>query len=882
MNSSKAVSLAGNVGSRNSPRNSICTRSFSSLSSPKLDRIPLQNLDNGIAVVSSLRNENAEELKKQLYRQNCKVLVVNEIVKRHFIDQYCQNLFSKAYSLQLIIFYEECMQEMEHEFIGRKGPSLQALIYRGPNLQSLVQKYFGFVESKEFNFSSIPFEVARKILSMRIINNLVNFNVETASKLFATSKKYRIPLDSSAYRAFFRYFFRNHDLDSVEKLKSQILYSPEGFNKGICRTLLEGYFKHGYLEGLDSVLSDMRTREISFDLPIYNILIAGFGRLRDAEKMNYYFDLLMADSSTSPDIETFNGLLTFYLYSPEHAEKATMILQQIEECGLSYSENTFYVLLEASLLQKRYEDFVALVAQMTKQKSTLAIHNFTSLMKICMTNGFNPGVYIIHSAINESLLHSAKSNWDVAACSLLLKFYLKHEKYDFVDEIFQIMKTNLIPPNFITYSTLLEHFAERCDIGKVLEIVNEMKERSVPINGRIKSILTKFFYSQVRIYGASLLRRMDLTVDDCKKVTLHPSSQPLSLEHMKTSFEALFPSIPFTISIHHFNEALIYYFRCFQFENFDRTLLKIAEYNLQPNILTMALRMKRYIFSLQLDEARKVIMEEMPKVGLNPKLMHAAYLFHAYCRRGYTEEAEKFMFEMQHRFKIEPNYIFYSSLLYSYSKRNDFVNLFRIFDVIEKKGFSMDTETGNYVMFALFDIGEKEQGMKFFEKLSNLAVPKNIFTFAILCEKIISFQGCESEEEKAKDLEFLRRALREGLKENNGINGDPFHRLASYHYRNGQMNEMYDVIEEMVEIQVQFTETTFPYLILTINHLMSLETEESYKKALIMLEKLIHDVDFYMEKIIEIFDFMEKRLAWKDNLLAELLALRQFYHRKHQ
>ena len=60
-----------------------------------------------------------------------------------------------------------------------------------------------------------------------------------------------------------------------------------------------------------------------------------------------------------------------------------------------------------------------------------------------------------------------------------------------------------------------------------------------------------------------------------------------------------------------------------------------------------------------------------------------------FCKNQATSLAEDFLSEMMNQLQLKPNHVFYASLLYAYSRRRDYPNVFYTFDRLERAGFTL-------------------------------------------------------------------------------------------------------------------------------------------------------------------------------------------------
>lgn len=741
---------------------------------------------------------------------------------RLFLTKICKNLMLEG--LLKLSKIDEAVRWFEMNFL-EGGSNLKPNLMTFEILIDGLLCHWREVEAVKYqNLMEQEFSISPGvgIHNLWISFHLKNHQIQKAKDIFKLISK----PNEMTFRCFMKYYMEISDYKSAEMIKSDMMtagITPSvQFNNSIIKILSK---KRAFKE-IDSLLQEIKTTQSKLSLSTYKELIEAYASSKDYEKISALFNE-MESYQIEPDVALYNSLLAMYSDN-EAADRARSLLLDMNSRGIKFNAYTYFSLLYGLVNQHKFVEATEMITKMDKGGISLPSSTYTRLIKLCCDKRFHPGVHFIRSQMKNQ---NIKPN--LAMFTSLIEMNLRLQRYGSVEGLLREMEGEGLKWNVVLYGMFLNHFIEHFDLKRVQILLERMKRDNIQLTSVIYDTVMRAFYIYCRYaQGGYLFRVQPQTPTDTESSMafdeVRLESNRLDISALKKNFEQLF-NIPFKLSVHIFNDLMLTFLRLTRFEEFFQCFSEIRRNNLKPNELTFTLLIKAQLYLGQPEAARN-LFPEMLKLGLKPTVLQCALIFHVFCKNQATSLAEDFLSEMINQLQLNPNHVFYASLLYAYSRRRDYPNVFYTFDRLEKAGFIPDTETCNFVLSSLYEMGEHTEATRFFEKMVLQGIRRNTHTYYIMADRLV-LQG---------DADRFLEKLVDCLTSGNSIDAMPFNRLFNNYYRAGQMDIMRRVMDKMIEFAVKFDEGTLPFVnYLFIDYLNSSDLDE----AEAIIKKSIVDFD---------------------------------------
>ena len=827
--------------------------------------------------------------------QKCQEILQNSSDQstRQFYTKICKNLVLEGlFKLSKI---DESMRWFEMNFV--EGNNLK------PNLMTFEILIDGLLNHwkegeaiKYQNLMEKEFKIEPKIgiFNSWISFYLKNFQLQKAKDLFDQIKRIKINPNEMTFRSFMKYFMEISDYKSAEEIKLEMAKFGIKPSVQFHNSMIKILSKKRAFKEIDSLLQEIKTNQSKIHLSTYKELIEAFASSKDYERITSLFNE-MESYQIQPDVSLYNSLLAMYSDN-ESSDRARSLLLDMNSRGIKFNAFTYFSLLYGLIKQHKFIEAIEMISKMDKSGISLPSSTYARLIKLCCEKRFHPGIHFVRSQMK---IQNVKPN--LAMFSSLIEMNLRLLRYGSVEGLLREMQSEGLKWNVVIYGMFLNHFIENYDLKRVKILLERMKLENIQLTSEIYDTVMRAFYIYCRYAQGGYLFRVqptetalaevsgydevsDLTFTDnsmnsntntdsnstsnntdCNSNnTSNNNNNPIRLESnrldisiLKKNFESIF-KIPFKLSVHIFNDLMLTFLRLTRFEEFFQCFAEIRRNNLKPNELTFTLLIKAQLYLGQ-PEAARSLFPEMLKMGLKPTVLQCALIFHVFCKNQATTLAEDFLSEMINQLQLKPNHVFYASLLYAYSRRRDYPNVFYTFDRLEKAGFTPDTETCNFVLSSLYEMGEHTEATRFFEKMVLQGIRRNTHTYYIMADRLV-LQG-----DSDRFLEKLVDCLTPG----NSIDAMSFNRLFNNYYRAGQIDVMRKVMEKMIEFVVKFDEGTLSFVnYLFIDYLNSSNLDE----AEAIIKKAVIDYDPTNCNVKSMIDRFREHLA----SISEIVKLESF------
>lgn len=704
------------------------------------------------------------------------------------------------------------------------------------------------------------------IYNLWISYHLKNYQLEKALNLLkdVREKSNALKPNELTYRSFARFYMKTSDYKAVEEIKAQMAADGIAPSVQFYNSIIKILSKKRAFKEIDSLLHEMKANQAKLHLSTYKELIESYASSKDYDKIASLFSE-MESYGIEPDVTLYNSLLAMYSDS-ESSDRARSLLIDMNSRGIQFNSFTYFSLLYGLIKQHKFLEAIEMITKMDKSSISLPSSTYARLIQICCEKRFHPGIHFVRCQMK---MQNIKPN--LTMFSSLIEMNLRLQRYGSVEGLFREMQSEGLEWNVVIYGIVLNHFIEHFDLKRIQIVLEKMTAENLQLTGPIYDTLMRAFYIYCRYAQGGYLFRVQPSscMDSNVPVLLEPNR--LDISELKTNFENLF-KVPFKLSVHIFNDLMLTFLRLTRFEEFFQCFSEIRRNNLSPNELTFTLLIKARLYLGQPEAARN-LFPEMLKLGLKPSVLQCALIFHVFCKNQVTSLAEDFLSEMINQLQLKPNHVFYASLLYAYSRRRDYPNVFYTFDRLEKAGFTPDTETCNFVLSSLYEMGEHTEATRFFEKMVLQGIRRNTHTYYIMADRLV-LQG---------DADRFLDKLVDCLTCGNSIDAMPFNRLFNNYYRTGQIDVMHRVMDKMIDFVVKFDEGTLPFVnYLFIDHLNTSHLDESetiIKKAIIDYDPSNFNVkgmiDRYREHLMLILE--KSRLEAFDRFLDSVDDLKRLW-----
>ncbi|CAJ0769422.1 18119_t:CDS:1, partial [Entrophospora sp. SA101] len=246
------------------------------------------------------------------------------------------------------------------------------------------------------------------------------------------------------------------------------------------------------------VYETMLKYNISPNVVTFTILIEGFGMSGELEKALEYFNIMTNKYNIKPNVKTYTSLIKA-LVKTKNLEKAEQVWYQMIKEGIKPERATYKVLKHINddnyLFPRTPQKIKDAIYRLDLIKN---IHNvdtvyelYKNFIKLNFKNKYN------NTNDNSALAHKdIDSKTDVCSFTMFISiFSLRFGDMQKSLEIFQAMLKYKIKPNTITFTKLIEGFANLGKLENSLKIFNLMKSCNVKPNIHTYASLIKGYIS---------------------------------------------------------------------------------------------------------------------------------------------------------------------------------------------------------------------------------------------------------------------------------------------------------------------------------------------------------------------------------------------------
>lgn len=829
--------------------------------------LPLMIQSNFNEMQSAITDNNPEKL--TISFQRCQEILQNssDQATRNFYTKMCKNLVLEG--LMKLSKLDEAMSWFEMNFIEQGQLLSPNLITFEILIDGLLSHWKEDEAIRIQNLMENEFSIKAGvgIFNLWISYQLKNHQIQKAKDLLKQMKDLGIKANEMTFRSFMKHYMEISDYKSAEDIKiemhSQGIKPSVQFYNSVIKILSK---KRAFSE-IDSLLQEMKVTHSKLHLSTYKELIEAYASSKNYEKISSFFNE-MENYGIKPDVNLYNSLLAMYSDN-ETSDRARSLLMEMNARGINFNSFTYFALLYGLIKQHKFIEATEMITKMDKSGICLPASTYARLIQLCCDKRFHPGIHFARAQ-----MRSLNIKPNLAMFTSLIDMNLRIQRYGSVDGLLREILRDGLKWNVVLYGIFLNHFIEHFDLKKIQCLLERMKIENIELTEQIYDTVMRAFYIYCRYAQGGYLFRVKLISEiSSQDQSVYPEPNRLDISELKKNFETLF-NIKFRLSVHIFNDLMLTFLRLTRFEEFFQCFSEIRRNNLKPNELTFTLLIKARLYLGQPEAARN-LFPEMLKLGLKPSVLQCALIFHVFCKNQTTSLAEDFLSEMINQLQLKPNHVFYASLLYAYSRRRDYPNVFYTFDRLEKAGFTPDTETCNFVLSSLYEMGEHTEATRFFEKMILQGIRRNTHTYYIMADRLV-LQG---------DADRFLEKLVDCLTPGNSIDAMPFNRLFNNYYRAGQMDVMRRVMEKMIGLVVKFDEGTLPFVnYLFIDYLNTSnfnEAEEIIKKAIIDYDSSNYNVkgmlDRYREHLSSFFPSEKNRLEVFDKFLDSVDDLKRIW-----
>lgn len=613
--------------------------------------------------------------------------------------------------------------------------------------------------------------------------------------------------DQITYLHFISHFISKADYKAADKITAFMKAKKVPVNIRFYNGLLQLMIRRQTFDEAEKVIAEMRQAGVTPNYYTYDLLLSMLMARNQMEKIQEIISEMNA-IGLSPSTKTYNKMLQSINFPLTPAQTREFLLSMSKQ-GLTFNSYTYASLIANLLRQKRYREAMEMIFELERKDVCLAIESYGNLLHLCADERLDPAVRALWAQLQR---HKIVPNSYIL--STMIKYYLLKRNYSGIDSILLRMKREWHQkPNPFVFTALMNYFVEILDLRRLRELLGEIKEAGMEINSVMYNVLMKVFYAYSRYQQGGYLWRMhfalpsinpDMPLPQDVDLTPLPSShghlRPADLDLMRTQFERIF-GLPFRVNVHIYNEILLSLLMRERFDEMKACVMEMRSKDIALNQTTFTFLIKARIFAGDTEGARQML-GEIHLAGLKPTILQCALVFHCYCRKLLVEEAERFLQEMESIHHLKPNHVFFASLIYAYSRRREYDRVFRVFERMEQDGFTPDTETCNYILISLLEVGEFTEAQKFFEKMLLQGIKRNHHTYNYLVRGFLM---------RGEDANFIS-LLGDCIMPGNTVDTAPFNNLLRHYYAADQEERVLSTLLLMNDYCVQYDRDTAPFI----------------------------------------------------------------------
>lgn len=602
----------------------------------------------------------------------------------------------------------------------------------------------------------------------------------------------------------------------------------------------------------------------------FNCILRLYAMQKEQSKM-LQVSKRMSELGIRRDIEFYNQHLLYHtnqLDQESILHDCEQVMNDLSSESLSLSAETFYLLLVKMLRFSNFDQIRATIRHLEESPSaSLTQSHIFNLCKMFIDASYDEGVGLMMRYCDKK-----EASSPMRIRNLWLSFLLgKCEVASAIQLLGETVRLG-IPLNAETFEILLKFYASHVEIetcNLLLFFMNgRFYSREQPLSqSHLSALMGVFYYVANERTNPILFKYLPARSDEGSQWRLVSvgSTNFLNLGTVKLLFESLFPMVPFRASVNIFNDLLIYTLRQNSLAEFSQIFRDLESSGVPPNPLTWLLRIKALIVTHDIEGACSTV-DEMHRQKVPVPMICYALLLHYYCRLLDTQNAERLLEKFEYLYRFRVNYVFYSSLLYAYSRSLNFYRVIATFNRLEKQFLISDTETFNYVMEAYMKLGNSTEALRMYETMQQQSIPRNWFSYCLLFDFCI-----------ANDREYLKyayeRVIPDCMVSGNSVAAQSFDRLLFYHHCNSNVPQIQWLLFKMHDYQIRWNYSTIEFVAIVVRNL--LQSASNVEDVFKLLYKLCTDFSPENAAIEEIF--YSTRLHLSDPFVQHLDLLHELY-----
>lgn len=617
-----------------------------------------------------------------------------------------------------------------------------------------------------------------------------------------------------AFDDIFKALFDKHQMQTIDelvmKLRTSVLPAVYVPSQALLITLTSGFAKKNLPQKVASVMEWMEELAIKPSKRLHDGITFAYSHLMDGDQLDSLLEETDDNSSTSTIGATISSLMGRHEY--KKAMDSLIKLRSLEEDGSVYEglailfkklkASSLLTLLEGIVLRDAVfvDDLVnanGCTNSSTNQKPPL--HNNRNIipsptfMNIVIENNLDNLNYSRVDYLLKKIVLDWGMSLDASYLRTITAYFANNGNFLALERIHSLLDKQSL--DMVGIDPFMKVFFPSMDdqIFKVNWIDIAALKRDSGNDFRRSNSSSK---------ALSLLHRRPSKYISVKN-RVDISFALDSNSGVKDQFEFLFPRLEFRPTISSSNWIL---FKLLFIED-TSSMMKCWELikatpSVNPDSLTFLNLIKGCIAVGDIKMAQLLIVE-MGKYSLTPSPFCCALVLHEFCRLLMTEEAEDFLRMIHDLYQISFNHIFFASLIFAYTRKKEYSSVFTTFDRLEKRNQRPDSESCNYILVSLLELGESDEAMRFIKMMDVNGIARNVYTYNYVADSLILSK------EYASLLEFLKI---DSVKDGNSCSSTPFNRLLSALYSDGLCEDMYSVLMAMVECCCKFSLDTVPFI----------------------------------------------------------------------
>ncbi|KAF5223237.1 hypothetical protein ECC02_003777 [Trypanosoma cruzi] len=246
------------------------------------------------------------------------------------------------------------------------------------------------------------------------------------------------------------------------------------------------------------ILEEAKRNGVVIDVTLFNGYLNVLASLGDAELVGIVevMQLGIISFNVRPDVETYNTMLRGYLCMNKYDE----VEKLFSSMYLSYSQvtcnaETFCWVLRAYREKRDTEAATQLLESMRRRNISITIQHYHELMRVYL-EADDPRVEDVFWSLRNSK-DKSQPGADAECFFLLLKHYLRQEKYVELERLFTELRADLdVEADAGCYSVMLEMFFLQKRVTEARALFTDIRMKCVPPSTRIYNALLRIFVSE--------------------------------------------------------------------------------------------------------------------------------------------------------------------------------------------------------------------------------------------------------------------------------------------------------------------------------------------------------------------------------------------------